>query len=111
MNLMQDEDKWLAFDYSKTWNVEECEMLNVRVFNDCEGGNGERTEIHFDTVSNGGSEMRLDFESWGSKGPQMYGAEAGRVVLTLYGSIEAGCFINAMRKMIEAYDLRCKLGG
>jgi hypothetical protein len=110
MNPMKDESKWLAFDYSKTWDVDKQDMLDVKVFNDCEGGNSERTEIHLDTVSYGGNDMRLDFESWDLKGPQMYGVEAGRVVITLYGGIEASCFFEAMRRMVQAYDLRRTIG-
>lgn len=106
-----EKDKWLAFDFEQTQSGDDYwGMFNLRVANDYEGGNSERTEITFDTSNHGGNEMQLVVETFDHKGPSAHVIDSGRFTVTLYGGVEASAFFEAMRRLVAAYDLRVKLG-
>lgn len=106
--------QWLEFDHekfeeAKTRGEEDSAFygfLNVTVTNDNEGGNSEETVITFDTGGYGGSHIRVEADSY----PEDLDFTSDKVVLTLYGGIEAGAFFSAMENLVHCYKLRTTIG-
>jgi hypothetical protein len=105
---------WLTFDHEK---FEEAKakgaedsafygFLNIKVTNDNSSGDSEETVIIFDTGGHGGSHIRVETNDF----PSGQDFTADKVVLTLYGGMEAGAFFSAMENLITSYKLRSTIG-
>jgi hypothetical protein len=106
--------QWLNFDnekfeQAKTRGDGETAFygfLNVSVTNDNQKGDGAETVITFDTGGHGGSHIRVEADSY----PEDLDFTSDKVILTLYGSMEADAFFSAMENLAHSYKLRSTIG-
>jgi hypothetical protein len=111
---MEKRKQWLDFDHEKfeearTRDGEDSAFygfLNVTVTNDNTGGDSEETVITFDTGGHGGSHVRVEADSY----PEDLDFTSDKVVLTLYGGLEATAFFSAMENLTHCYKLRTTIG-
>jgi hypothetical protein len=106
--------QWLDFDHEKFEKAKTrgdgetafYGFLNISVTNDNSGGDGEETVITFDTGGHGGSHIRVEAEDY----PNDLDFTSDKVVLTLYGGMEADAFFSAMENLVHCYKLRTTIG-